>query len=321
MQPLVPTLRRDRLEAGASQQQLALELRSGRVVVPFRGVHVTRGHDVGFLAQVRAALTTQEPPSAATFTTAAAVQRLRWIPHEWYDVRRDAHIAVPAHTARRHRAGLRLHRRDIRPGDVTEVGGVACFSVTRTLIELARDPAVPRLLVVQIIDGALRDRRATKVDLEQCLARFRGERGIARARELVRLSRGGVDSPAETRMRLMLLDGGIVDIEVGLEINDDDGLLLARGDLGLKRYLIWGEYDGFDSHSGQRVFRSDRVGDRWLRRRGWHVMRFVDEDFTRPAAVVREWKAAIADAPARIAALPATRSPDVAEARRLLGLN
>ena len=61
-----------------------------------------------------------------------------------------------------------------------------------------------------------------------------------------------------------------------------DGELLAEGDLGIKMLLIWGEYDGYDVHSQRRVFRGDRVRDRWVDRRGWKVMRFTDEAFVSP---------------------------------------
>ena len=253
--------------------------------------------------------------------TATVMHRLRWLPEAWLAVDAVIHIAVEPTESRRHRPGIRLHWRRVEPQDCVLVDGVACLSVTRTLVELARDPKLSPLLVVQIIDGALRDERTTKEQLLACLARFPGERGVARARDLVRRAREGVDSPQETRMRLMLEDDGITGLDVNIKIHDDDGLLLARGDLGIKRLLIWGEYDGFDVHTNRPVFRSDRVGDRWLHRRGWHVMRFTDQDMSRPGATCREWRAAIADAPARIAALDPRRSPEIAAARRALAFD
>jgi len=187
------------------------------------------------------------------------------------------------------------------------------------LVELARLD-LPELLVVQIIDGALFDRRTTKMELLACLAPLAGERNVAIARRRVERAREKVRSPQETRLRLMLEDAGIF-VDVAIELCDWDGELLAEGDLGIQKLLIWGEYDGYESHKEQGVFRVDRIGDRALSRRGWHVMRFVDDDLRRREATVREWKQAIADAPARIAAMDARRSPEVAEARRLLGFD
>jgi hypothetical protein len=253
--------------------------------------------------------------------SAAVLLNLLWLPNTWRSPSAVLHLAVGPAAARRHRPGLRLHRRCVDAhDDVVLVSGIPCMSVTRTLVELARDPAIPMLLVVQLVDGALRQGRTTTAELMSCAGRFPGERGIARARRLIARGRPGVDSPPETTMRLMLEDGGINGIDVNIEIRDADGLVLARSDLGVRRLMIWGEYDGFDTHVQQAAFRKDRMGDRWLEGRGWLVMRFVDLDLGRPDEVCRDWRRAISEAPGRIAAMNPNRSPELAAARRGLGL-
>ena len=319
MLPVVPTPRRE-LVTAATAVDVDRELRAQRTVALFRGVHVDAGSSSGRVTRARAAVATQGGNAIVAMQTAAVLLELPWLPEAWRADSATLHLAVPPTATRRHRPGLRLHHRSFGPDDVEWLNGVPCMSVTRTLVELARDPSVPPLLVVQVIDGVLRQKRTSYMALLACLARFPGERGVARARRLVERSREGVDSPTETTMRILLEDGGISGLDVNIEIRDDDGLLLARGDLGVRCLLIWGEYDGYDSHTEQKAFRSDRVGDRWLDRRGWQVMRFVDLDLRRPEQTCREWRQAIADAPARIAALDPTRSPEIAEAHRLLGL-
>jgi hypothetical protein len=296
------------------------DLQARRSVALFRGVHVDPRHAAGFLARVRAALATQGPTAAAAMQTSAALHQLRWVPLEWSAPDALIHLGVPPDDAHRHRRGLRLHRRTTHPSDLVVIHGILCFSVTRTLVELARLP-LPELLVVQLIDGALLDGRTTKEDLFACADRFSGERNIAVARRRIARSRPKVRSAQETRLRLMLEDAGIT-VDVAIEIRDEhSGELLAEGDLGIKRLLLWGEYDGYDEHSGKAQFGSDRARDRWLNRRGWQTMRHSDADMKRPLATTAEWRQAIADAPARIAGLDPRRSPEVAEARRLLGLD
>jgi hypothetical protein len=319
--PFIPTPRGELVAAGADPVRLDGDLRTGRVVAPFRGVYVDACLSGSFLVRVRAAIATQATSACVAMQTAAVLHRLRWLPAAWSAADATVHVAVHPDDERGHRRGIRLHRRTVRPRDVALVDGIACLSVARTLVELARDASVPPLLVVQILDGALRDERTTKQELRSCLAQFPGERGVARARSLVERARPGVDSPQETKMRLQLEDGGIAGLEVNIQVRDNDGLLLARGDLGITTLLIWGEYDGFVPHTDRAVFRSDRAGDRWLHRRGWHVMRFTDRDLDRPGATSREWRAAIADAPARIRALDPGRSPEVAAARRARGFD
>lgn len=319
--PLIPTPRRELLAAGGELAAINADLRAQRTVSLFRGVHVDAAAAVGRMTRIRAAAATQAPTARVAMETSAVLHRLRWLPQEWLKDDATVHFAVEADDDRRHRDGIRLHRRTLTDADSVLIDGIACLTVTRTLVELARSPKIPPLLVVQIIDGALRDERTTKDELFACLARFPGERGVARARRLIARSREGVDSPPETTMRLTLEDGGIADLEVGIRIEDDYGDLLARGDLGIRLLLIWGEYDGFVPHTERETFRKDRPRHRWLGRRGWNVMRFVDSDIARPAALCREWRDAIADAPARIAALDPRLSPEVAAARKALGLD
>lgn len=316
----LPTPRRALISAGIPASDVDRDLQAGRSVAVFHGVHVDPQHAAGILARTRAAMATQGPLAVVGMLTSAALLQLRWAPEQWSAPDALIHLVVPPEDAHRHRRGLRLHRRTTDPCDIVDVHGIPCWNVTRTLVELARLP-LPELLVVQLIDGALLDRRTTKDELFACADRFAGERNIAQARRRISRSRAKVRSPQETRLRLILEDAGIV-VDVAIEIRDEEtDELLAEGDLGLRRLLLWGEYDGFEEHTSKAQFSKDRVRDRWLDRRGWQAMRYSDADMRRPGATVAEWQRAIADAPARIAALDPRRSPEVAEARRLLGFD
>jgi len=319
--PLVPTPRQELIAVTGTDNDVDRALRSGRSVALLRGVHVDATHAIGLRARLRSALAALGLNAVVAMQSAAVLHRFRWLPVAWSADDALMHVAIHPEESRRHRSGLRLYWRTVDAIDRVLVDGIACMSATRTLVELARDPALPPLLVVQILDGALRDKRTTKQELLACVARFPGERGIARARSLIARSREGVDSPPETTMRLTLEDGGITDLDVNIEIREDDGYLLARGELGIKRLLIWGEYDGFEPHTERETFRADRPRRRWLDRRGWHVMPFVDRDLARPQALRQEWRAAIADAPARIRALDPSRSPEIAAAWKALGFS
>jgi hypothetical protein len=320
MSLILPTPRASLIKSGIDDGRVDRDLRAGRSVAPFRGVHVEAAYAEGWLPHVRAALATQSSEALIGMQSSAALHQLRYVPQSWSAAVSDVDIVVPPEDAHRQRRGLRLHERSTIAADRDLVRGIPCLGVARTLVELAR-LRLPELLVVQIIDGALFDRRTTKAKLLECADRFAGERNIAIARRRIQRSRDRVRSAQETRLRLMLEDAGI-EVDVAIEIRDDDeGELLAEGDLGIKKLLIWGEYDGFEEHTQRRVFRGDRVRDRWIDRRGWKVMRFADEAFVSPTRTVAEWRHVIAEAPARIAALDPRRSPEVAEARRLLGID
>jgi hypothetical protein len=166
----------------------------------------------------------------------------------------------------------------------------------------------------------LRFDRCTPLDLARTLGDPTSRPGVRRARLLVALARSGVDSPPETRLRLTLLDGGIraADIDVNLLIRTGNGVVLAQGDVGSWRLMLWGESDGEEVHSQRRTFHADRAGDRWLEARGWHVLRFSADDWQRPERVVSDWRRAVANAPARIRAMDAGRSPELAWAKSQL---
>lgn len=178
-----------------------------------------------------------------------------------------------------------------------------------------------RDIVVPILDGLLTDKRCSRDQLNECLDRMGGAPNIRRARAFVALAHdGGVASPRETHTRLHVIDAGLPAPDVNLEILD--GMrVLAQGDLGYWRWLIWIEYDGEEFHVERRFDGRDQNKDRWLQRRGWDVMRLTNSDYHRPALFVSQLASAIQEAPARIAAMSATRSPEVAQARRLLGLD
>lgn len=317
--PQIPTARQRLVAAGADDTLLDRQLAAGRLRAPYRGVLLDSAVPLDLYGRARAALATQGPEAAIGHETAAVLLGLRWCPAVWLEPTSPVHVVVPRDDAHRHRRGLRLHRALVPTAHMTAVGGLRCTSPARTLIDLARRNDARRLVVVQLFDGARRDGRCTAEDLHDAVEFAYGERFTARARDWVNLSCDGVDSPPETQLRLTLVDAGCA-VEPDIRLRDHVGVVVARGDLGNRRLLLWGEYDGYEAHSERSVFRSDRVGDRWLERRGWQVMRFVDEDLRRPDRTVREWQAAVAAAPARIAAMGPRRSPEVAAAQRALGL-
>ena len=285
----------------------------------FRGVHVDARLAGDFRTRCHAAVLTQSPETPLSHRTAAAALGLPWHPAHWSTPDADIDLAVLPPRTRRTRRGLRLWERVIPPEELVVVDGLLCTSPARTLAELARERKMPALLVVQLLDGAFRFGHTTPEEIAATLQRLRGHAHVARARSLVERARLGVDSPQETKLRLTLEDGGVTGLETNIQIVEHDRLL-ARGELGDPRLLLWGEYDGFDVHAQQAVFDADRPRHRWLEARGWEVPRFANKDFD-TGAIARDWLRAAARAPARIAAMPASRSPEVARARRLLGID
>lgn len=318
--PIVPTPRNALITSGASRGRVDQDLRQRRSLALFRGIHVDARMADDFLTRCRAALATQDDDALLCHRTAAVALGFRWLPAHWSEPSSVVDIAVPPAPTTGARSGLRLWERAVAADERVIAHGMPCMSAPRTLVELARVPALSPLLVVQIIDGAFRDGFAEPSELVACLARLPRHSYVARARRLIGRACPGVDSPQETRLRLTLEDGGVRGLRTDLRI-EEDGRLLARGELGDPRLLLWGEYDGYEVHSELETFSGDRPRQRWLEARGWQVLRYVHRDFATPTAMCHDWLRAAGHAPARIAVLPARTSPEVAVARRLLGID
>lgn len=125
-------------------------------------------------------------------------------------------------------------------------------------------------------------------------------RGAVRAREAANLARPLVESPYETRLRLLIVLAGLPEPEVNHEVLDDDGHVIYRLDLACADYRLAVEYDG------RHHIRHIRREGQWeadLRRReqlesmGWRILVFVSTDLHQDAGqTVGRIRAAMSEA-------------------------
>ena len=264
-------------------------------------------------------MATQREDAAISRETAAVIHGFAWLPDEWRDNRRDVDVTVARDDLTRSaRIGIDRRIADLPPEDVVRWRGLRITSAARTAVDLARFEK-SRLFAIQLLDGVLRFEHCTREEMRAVLERMVRVPHVRRAGERLDLAREGVDSPQETKVRLQIIDTRLPVPDVNLQIWQN-GILLAQGDLGYWRFLIWIEYDGVDVHTPLRMDGRDQQKDRFLARRGWEPFRLTKADVRAPRRFHDELAAAIAEAPARIAAMDPARSPEVGEARRLLGL-
>ncbi|BCJ46133.1 hypothetical protein GCM10010168_50820 [Actinoplanes ianthinogenes] len=173
---------------------------------------------------------------------------------------------------------LRIHHTTLAPGDLTELGGIAVTTPERTAFDLGR--RLSRTDGVVLIDAMI---HAGRLDANAVidLARQRAWwPRIGHLRNVMSLTDGRAESPMETRLRLLLHDGGVPRPEPQFEVRDDRGLLVARVDLGWPAARLAVEYEG-DHHRDQSQFRRDITRTHNLQRHGWTVMRFGADDVLR----------------------------------------
>jgi hypothetical protein len=317
-EPAIPLDRTALREQGLSQSQIDHAVRRGALIATQRGVLIPASAFSTYDVRCRAALSTQRADAVVWRRSAAVLHQLPYLPPEWSY--RSALVDVAAQRddlTRSARIGMQRRLCRLDECDVTTIDGLRVTTVARTLADLSRDH--PHVLMVGLMDAAVQAGRCSVAELHTVLPRLFGLRGVVRARDAICDVREGADSPGESRARLAVVDAGLPEPELRLELWEDS-VLVARGDLGYYRWLIWMEYDGFAVHAEQRVFRSDRHRDRWLVRRGWEVMRLSDIDIRQPARFTGHLGQSLLAAPARIAALPPGLSPEADAARALLTL-
>ncbi|TCO44144.1 hypothetical protein EV646_111338 [Kribbella antiqua] len=191
----------------------------------------------------------------------------------------ELHVSV-RHDPRRARprvSGLRVH--EVQELDCATVAGLPLTTPARTFLDLAAWCDLTDLVAAG--DSLVRRTGATPESLYDAASSTIGVRGVRLARQAAGLVRSGVDSPMESRLRLLIVLAGLPEPEIGRTIYDADGGWLAKPDLSYPDLRIAIEYDGRhhlrDSIQWQRDIRRREN----LERAGWLVRVITAADLLR----------------------------------------
>lgn len=266
------------LAGGVGAETLKSWVRRGRLRPVHRGVYVIAGVEVTTRVVARAALLAVRLATAAVSDATAA--RLHGI--GVLALQQPAHITVTGDVHRQSRPQLRLHRRRLRPDEVTELAGLRLTTARRTVRDLLADG--DRLSAVWAAEAALRAGRLTRGDLDDIVAGDAGLRHAARIRCRRDLVDARSESPLETAIRLLLHDRGLAPVPQH-PVRTDSGHLLACIDLAWPARRLGIEADGKDPHGQLRPVYTDRWRANALV--GWQLVRFTWYDvLSRPGYVV-----------------------------------
>lgn len=151
----------------------------------------------------------------------------------------DEHVTVPEPNGRRRRTNVVCH---IRVGATTRVvGGLPVSELADLFVEMADE--LPLVELVVLGDWMLRRKGMTHARLARAIETASGSRA-ARAHRALGYVRGKVDSPMESRLRMLLVLAGIPEPEINREIRNVDGEVLRRYDLCWPGVKVIVEYDG-----------------------------------------------------------------------------
>ena len=171
------------------------------------------------------------------------------------------------------RSGVALRRGVLPMADVVERRRLPVTSALRTAFDLARQQ--PLVDAVVAVDMALHARLVDRDRLRAYAADRPAFRGAPLARRVLDLAESRSESPMETRLRLLLVLGGLPRPVAQAELRDQRGGFLARVDLYYPDHRLALEYDG-------RTHRDSLVADNRRQNRllaaGYRLLRFTAAD-------------------------------------------
>jgi very-short-patch-repair endonuclease len=126
----------------------------------------------------------------------------------------------------------------------------------------------------------------TMLALHTYVSEHPGAKGVARLRRVVELAEPKAESAMETRLRMLLVLGGLPRPEVQASIHDDEGRFLGRPDLLYRDRRLAIEFDG--GNHRDRMVDDNRRQNRIIGA-GYRLLRFTAADVYRtPDSVVMQ---------------------------------
>jgi hypothetical protein len=260
-----PFTRADALQAGITADQL----RGPYVRRVFRGVYVAAVVPDTLAVRAEAAMMLAPTGSVLSHHTAAA---LRGLP---VPAAETVHVTIPDGRQRLRVKGITAHYRVV---DMTELAGWPLTTPVANWCELAT--ALDRDELVVLGDAMVKRQLVSCRALITAAAEHRFY-GVRRARGAAVLVRPRVDSPAETRSRLLVVDYGLPEPIAGYVVTDELGERIDAVDLAWPQYLVIIEYDGDLHRTTRSKWRYDNRKRDDLRTLGWTVIVLTADDLTR----------------------------------------
>lgn len=234
--------------------------------------------------QLDAARLRLPPGTAFSGLTAAWLHGLQVEPCDPIEV-----IAPPA-AGIAARVGMRIRRCELRQHDVVNVQGLPATSIHRTLLDLCLH--IPLVEAVVILDMALHLGLTTATALSQSVDRSAGSQGVRQLRKALEFVEPASESPMETRLRMLLVLGGLPRPDAQVTIRDGMFRTVGRLDLYYKDQRLGLEYDG--GQHRETLAEDNRRQNRLLEA-GIRLLRFTAGDvFNAPDVVVAQVRAALA---------------------------
>jgi hypothetical protein len=257
LDPKAPFTRKQALRAGMTDR----DLRGPAYTQLYWGVYVAATVQVTLVVRALAALMVCPKGSVVSHHTAARL---------WGGAPPDSgevHVTVRADVRQKTR-GIRPHRVKALPPPVTR-HGLRTTSPEQTWLDMAECCDLVQL--VTLGDSLVRVGATTPARLVAAVPDGDGHR-LRLARRAAGLVRAKVDSPMESRLRLLFVLAGLTEPVVNVEISDEVGRVRYRVDLSFPDHLLAFEFEGRQHVDVVDQWERDIVRREDLEAEGW---RFV----------------------------------------------
>lgn len=255
-------------EAVASGALTPYQLRS-RFTAIHRDVFVPRDAELTPLIRANAAWLWSGRRGVVAGLSASTLHGAKWI---------DA--CLPAqiiHDNRHPPPGIRSWADRLEEDEIAAAGdGIRVTTPARTALDLACRYPVGK--AVAAIDALARATHLKIADVELLAERYKGRRGIRRARVALPLVDPGAESPRETWLRLLLIRAGFPPPRTQIPLHDEYGQLIAVFDMGWEHIKLAVDYEGDHHWMDRRRFNHDIRRAEAIAELGWTDMRVTAED-------------------------------------------
>jgi very-short-patch-repair endonuclease len=245
--------------------------------------------------RVRAAMLRLKPPVAVSHLSTAAVDGIDLLDPDLSML----HVTSSNIGSSRTDAGIHHHRASLPAGDVRQASGLVLTTVSRTIVDLAREATFEQGLVAA--EYALNHGLVTREDLLATHTRCLDWPGSRNAGRVIQFASDKSESPGESLARVAFEAVGLPAPKQQVKLYDRQGLIGVVDFLWDEQSTI-GEFDGRLKYTGQAnagvLYAEKRREDR-LRALGLEVVRFGYHTVRGGRAELRQ---AVLDAFARSAA-------------------
>lgn len=254
-------------EAIASGRLTPYALRS-RFVALHPDVYVSTGTDVTAVLRAQAAWLWSGRQGVVAGQSSAALHGAKWVDH-----RKSAELLWPN---RRPPKGIHTWSDRVDDDEIEVITGIRTTTPPRTALDIAC--RYPLATAVAAIDALARKTHLKMADVEILADRYRGRRGIRRARNVLGLVDPGAESPKESWLRLLVIRNGFPRPQTQIPVYDEFGALVAVFDLGWEDMKIAMDYEGDHHRIDRRRFNHDIRKAETVAELGWVDIRVTSED-------------------------------------------